>query len=157
MGQIVATEEQYSVVLNDDGTYQMYDGDTPINFADALGNNRARSLAVRYGGQTPAREQEIATMSDLPSLDLIPSPEADAKDMLRSHGIVVGPDRFGNWSVPCGSSRIDDWRPGDPITDYVMVRNNGAFDGADIHWDWLRGCWDVGAKDSPDGPLPNIY
>jgi hypothetical protein len=58
MAEIVATEGQYHVVLNDDGTYEMFYEGTPINFADALGNNRARSLAVRYGGQTPAREQE---------------------------------------------------------------------------------------------------
>jgi hypothetical protein len=69
MAEIVATEEQYHVALNDDGTYELFHEGTPTNFADALGNNRARSLAVRYGGQTPAREQEIATMSDLPSLD----------------------------------------------------------------------------------------
>jgi hypothetical protein len=58
MAQIVATEEQYHVVLNDDGTYELFHEGVAINFADALGNNRARSLAVQYGGQTPAREQE---------------------------------------------------------------------------------------------------
>ena len=82
---------------------------------------------------------------------------ADAKDRLREAGIVVGPDRYGNWFVPCGDPAITDWQPGDPVDGRVMVRNNGALENSGLHWDWLAGRWAEGEIEMPDGPLTFIY
>lgn len=94
---------------------------------------------------------------DVPNSVIPENRMADAKDRLREEGIVIGPDRYGNWFVPCGKSRIAEWKPGDDIEDRVMVRNNGALDHQPIHWDWLSGHWQEGEMPMPDVPLPFIY
>ena len=104
-------------------------------------------------------------MDHHPFVSVPENPEADAKDRLRDAGIVTGPDRYGNWFVPTGKDHITDWRPGDPIEEHVLVRNNGALAGTPVHdmyWDWIGGRWEENVRGIGEGvtdgtPLPCIY
>lgn len=98
----------------------------------------------------------------MPPMDVTTEPIADAKDRLRDEGVVVGPDRYGNWFVPCGKRGPFDWKPGDRTEERVLVRNNGALAGspcAEMIWDWQVGRWveNTAKIGEGDGPLPQIY
>lgn len=90
------------------------------------------------------------------------NPVADAKDALREAGIVTGPDRYGNWFVPVGKDAITGWRPGDPASERVLVRSNGALAGVpsyDMRWGWGEGRWVENVEGIVEGmadgtPLP---
>jgi hypothetical protein len=106
----------------------------------------------------------MTVMENHPIENIPENPVADAKDRLRDEGIVVGPDRYGNWFVPTGKHEVTGWRPGDPVEGRVLVRNSGALAGGpySMRWGWIEGRWVENVEgigcDEPDGePLPFIY